>query len=50
MASGRTLVEVDDKRMAGFFPKIYEQLVTTMGEENANKLQSLRDDPEGLIR
>lgn len=34
----------------GFFPKLYETLVTSMGEENMDKLQTVRDDPEGLIR
>ena len=50
MASGRTLLDHEDKKPLGFFPKLYENLVTHMGEENADKMHSLRDTPEEMFR
>ena len=50
MASGRTLLEYDEKKPMGFFPKLYEALVTTMGEKNMDKLHEVRDDSDALIR
>ena len=42
MASGRTLIEVDEKKPKGFFPKLYEHVVKTMGEENLDKIEKLK--------
>lgn len=50
MASGRTLLEYDEKKPLGFFPKLYETIVKSLGEKNMDRLQELRDDPEELIR
>ena len=50
MASGRTLIEHDEKRPNGFFPKLYESLVKAMGDKSADKLQEYRDSPYDLIR
>ena len=51
MASGISLVEFDEKKAAqGFIPKLYENLVKTMGEERMDKIQKIRDDPEEIIK
>ena len=49
MASGRTLLEVDEKKPLGFFPKLYESVVTNMGKEKLEEMERLTDDPESLI-
>ena len=50
MASGRTLLEVDEKKPPGFFPKLYESVVMNMGKEKLEEMERLTDDPESLIR
>ena len=50
MASGRTLLEVDEKKPPGFFPKLYENVVYNMGKEKLEEMEKLTDDPESLIR
>ena len=51
MASGISLVEFDEKKAnQGFIPKLYESLVKTMGEENMDKIQKIRDQPEELVK
>ena len=42
MASGRTLLEVDDKKPPGFFPKLYESVVRTMEKETL-EVSALKD-------
>ena len=49
MASGRTLLEIDEKKPPGFFPKLYENVVMNMGKEKLAEMEKLTDDPESLI-
>ncbi len=51
MASGRTLLEHEErKKPVGFFPKLFENLVTTMDEEGMNNLANIRDDIPEVIK
>jgi hypothetical protein len=50
MASGRTLLEVDDKKPPGFFPKLYESVVMSMGKEKLDMIEVMADDPNELIK
>ena len=50
MASGRSIHEVDEKKPSGFFPKLYENVISTMGNENLDKMTGYKDDEPGLIR
>jgi len=45
MASGRTLLEHDERQKpAGFFPKLYESLVLSVGEKTLDSVKDVKDD------
>ncbi len=50
MASGRTLLEVDEKKPPGFFPKLYESVIYSMGKEKLDCMEGLTNDTDSLIR
>ena len=50
MATGYTLQEVEEKKPDGFFPKLFQNVCTQMGDANVDKMHELQNDPMGLIR
>eukprot|EP00095_Tigriopus_kingsejongensis_P008472 maker-scaffold18_size714446-snap-gene-3.28 protein:Tk08472 transcript:maker-scaffold18_size714446-snap-gene-3.28-mRNA-1 annotation:"set and mynd domain-containing" len=51
MATGKTLYERDTKKPLGFFPKLYESVIKTLGNENFEFLEGIhKEDPPELIK
>ncbi len=50
MATGLTLQEVEERRPDGFFPKVFQNVCRAMGDDNVDKMQSLKDDTMGMVR
>ena len=52
MASGRTLLEHEEKnkKPLGFFPKLYEGLVASLGRENMEKLAEMKGDRGAVLK
>ena len=50
MATGYTLQEVEEKKPDGFFPKLFQNVCTQMGDANVDKMHELQNDPMGLMR
>ena len=50
MATGLTLHEVEEKKPDGFFPKVFQTVCRTMGDENVDKMEEVCKDPKTMIR
>ena len=50
MATGYTLQEVEEKKPDGFFPKLFQNVCTQMGDANVDKMHELQNDPMGIMR
>ena len=50
MATGLTLAEIEEKKPDGFFPKLFQNVCKTMGDENVDKMHANVTDPMGMIR
>ena len=50
MATGYTLQEVEEKKPDGFFPKLFQNVCTKMGDANVDKMHELQNDPMGIMR
>ena len=51
MSRGEMFQEQEEKRRQnGFFPTLYKAVVAAMGEENIDKLDTMRDDMPEMIK
>ena len=50
MATGYTLQEVEEKKPDGFFPKLFQNVCTQMGDANVDKMHELQNDPMEMMR
>ena len=50
MATGYTLQEVEEKKPDGFFPKLFQNVCTKMGDANVDKMHELQNDSMGMMR
>ena len=50
MATGYTLQEVEEKKPDGFFPKLFQNVCTKMGEPNVDKMHEIVNDPMEIMR
>lgn len=51
MATGKTLFERDTKKPLGFFPKLYETVINSLGNEYLERMENIKDeDPAELMK
>ena len=50
MATGLTLQEVEEKKPDGFFPKVFQNVCKSMGDENADKMTEIFQDDYAIFR
>ena len=51
MSRGEMFQEYEEKRKKdGFFPQLYKAVCNAMGDENIDKLETMRDDMPEMIK